>query len=121
MRINNKYLRNHAYRNKHWKRIRAKEHPFETLTPYYLGNGGYWSGDWTFEKQVKRHFEWITEQAWAIENGTHRGMFHATSGFRRILNKQRKARERAALNKIRNGDYDAELPIFKKDADWLYF
>jgi hypothetical protein len=46
---------------------------------------------------------------------------NSPSGFRRLLNKKRKAEERTALAKIRNGDYGVEMPKFKRDADWLYW
>jgi hypothetical protein len=32
------------------------------------------------------------------------------------MNKQRRAQERAALVRIRNGDYELETPKFKRDA-----
>ena len=118
MRIRNRYIRNRSFRSKYWNKIREKEHPYRTGCPmleYYelFGNN--------IEEQVRSHFKWITQQARAIENGAHSGVFHATSSFRRILNQERKARERVALRRIRNGDYDVEVPHFRKDADWYYF
>jgi len=116
MKIKNKYLRNRAFRSKHWNRIRSKSHPFETYSPFLNG----WNC-FSYEQQVKSHFKWIDQQSRAIENGCHAGIFHSTSSFRRILNKQRKAKERMAMQKIRLGEYDVEVPKFKRDADWLYF
>jgi hypothetical protein len=87
------------------------------MMPYhFLG-----SPNWTFEEQVKNHFEWIDQQARAIDNGTRKHWNHASAGFRRQINKERKAQERHAMAKIRNGDYEVEVPKFKRDADWLYF
>ena len=118
MRIKNKYLRNCAFRSKHWKRIRSKNSPYKTTMPYSIGI--VWS--WSFEDQVKSHFEEITQQSRALENGSHRGLFHAPSNFKHALNKSKKAQVRVALQKINNGDYDdVIIPHFKHDADWLYF
>jgi hypothetical protein len=117
MRIQNKYLRNRAFRIKSWKRIRAKSHPHETYMPYmFLGK---WQ--WTAEEQVKSNFERITEQARAIDKGNHRSFWHAPKHYRKILNAERKAREKYAMDRIRQGDYDAEFPKWKRDADWLWF
>ena len=55
------------------------------------------------------------------DNGTHRGMFHAPAHYRRTLNAERKAQEKHAMDRIRQGDYDAEFPKWKRDADWLWF
>jgi len=77
---------------------------------------------WRSEEQVQRHFEWITERARRLENGSHRVSFdNASSGYRRMLNTRRKAKERAAMQKIRNGQEDVEVPIFKNDAAWNYW
>jgi len=123
MRIKNKYLRNRAFRTKYWNRIRAKSHPYETMMPYnwHFGPLYYEHLGQDTEDQIKRHFEWITEQARALENGSHYGMFHATARFRRTIDREKKAKVRVAMQKIRSGDYDIEIPQFKKDADWLYF
>lgn len=116
MKIQNKYLRNRAFRRKVWNRIRAKSHPFETYMPFV---SSYYSN--TCEDQIKRNFKWITEKARAIDKGTHREMFHAPKHYRKILNAKRKAREKYAMDRIRQGDYDAEFPTWKRDADWLWF
>jgi hypothetical protein len=123
MRIDNKYIRNRRFRAKAWSRIRNQSHPFETMMPYSIhsASSDYWIRRWTFDEQVKSHFEWIEQQARAIDKGTHKTWKHASSGFRRQLNKERKAQERHAMAKIRNGDYEVEVPKFKRDADWLYF
>jgi hypothetical protein len=119
MRIQHKYLRNKHYRSKHWKRVRSWSHPFETICPY----SGYGYGDYTTKEQVKNHFEWITKQARAIENGeTHfTRLDSAPKWYRKQINRQRKAQERSAMAKIRNGDYDSEFPKFKPDAAWDYW
>ena len=119
MRIMNKYLRNRAFRIKAWKRIRAKSHPHETFMPY--GFYGRIVPDWSAEDQVKRHFREITEKARAIDKGNHRSFWHAPKHYRKILNAERKAREKQAMDRIRQGDYDAEFPKWKRDADWLWF
>jgi hypothetical protein len=116
-RISNKFVRNKIYRSKHWKRVRAKEHPHETYCHWLFPN----STIWNVEKQIKDNFENIDEQARRIENGSHRSFEHAPSYYRRKLNRKRKAKERNALNKIKNGNYDVEIPVFRKDANWLYF
>jgi len=115
MRIKNKYNRNRHFRLKHWKRIRSQSHPFETMcsNPEYCHI-------WSYEKQVKDHFEWIIQQARALETGQPCFM-NSPSGFRRLLNKKRKAQERNVMAKIRQGDYDAEIPKWKNDAAWLYW
>jgi len=77
--------------------------------------------NWTFEEQVQSHFEWIEQQARVIDKGTHKTWKNAPSTFRRVINKQRKAIERHAIARIRNGDYEYEVPTFKRDANWLYF
>ena len=119
MRTMNKYLRNRAFRSKAWRRIRTKSHPHETYMPF--GLDGKILPDWTAEEQVKRNFREISEKARAVDKGTHRGMFHAPKHYRKFLNAERKAREKYAMDKIRQGDYDAEFPKWKRDADWLYF
>lgn len=112
MRIENKYNRNKHFRNKHWKRVRHLTNPYE-----HTHGAWYYSS----EQQVQHNFEQISQRARFIESGTHKHWHHASSDFRRILNKQRKAQERSAMRKICNGDYDMDVPIFKRDADWLYF
>lgn len=119
MRIKHKYLRNRHFWNKHWKRIRAKEQPFKTLCPYYgWPHGKSFYND--AEEQVKHHFEWITQQARALETGQSCFM-NSPAFFRRLLNKKRKSCEKTVMAKIRQGDYEAELPYFKKDANFLYW
>lgn len=76
---------------------------------------------YTVEEQVKIHFEWIEEQARAIENGTRKHWNHAPKFFRKILNQSRKSLEKKAMSKVRQGEYETEFPTFKRDADWLYF
>ena len=125
MRLKNKYNRNRAYRVKHWKRIRNTEHPFETFCPYdRYGNEGYYIKSRFYsndtQEQINRHFEWINERARYLENGTHK-CINASSWFRRQRNSELRAEERAALNKVRLGDYEAQFPLFKKDANWIYF
>jgi hypothetical protein len=121
MRIQNKYLRNRHFRIKNWKRIRNTEHPFETYCPYQYVFGEYRIYPHNvYDAQVKRHFERIDIKAWALESGA--GVFYnSPAGFRRILNKSRKAAVQNAMAKIRQGDYEVEMPHFKKDVNWLYF
>jgi len=123
MRTENKYIRNRRFRVKHWNRIRNQNHPYETLCPYRIDVAprDYWVRLWDTLEQIKSHFESIERQARAIENGTHKHWNHAPKHFRKTLWKQRKAQERRVLAKIRQGDYDAVMPTFKKDADWLWF
>ena len=111
MRIENKYIRNRRFRVNAWKRARATRNPYE-----HTEDSWYWS----HEDRIKSHFETIEKDARCFDKG-HHNRFHASSSFRRELNKQRKAAERCAINKIRLGDYDTEVPKFKPDADWLYF
>ena len=118
MRIKNKYLRNrHAYILT-WKRVRAKKHPYQTFMPWstlYMTRGNA-------EEQVKENFEWITEQARYIVHGSHRCPYDkAPARYRRNLNHTRKAKERDIMAKIRQGDYDLELPKFKNDAAYDYW
>lgn len=123
MRIKNKYIRNRIFRAKHWKKIRNRNHPYETFCPYRIDRASchYWEGQYDTEDQVKRHFEWIAIQSRGVESGHHYGLFHAPKHFRKTLWKQRKAQEKVLLARIRQGNYDAEIPNFKKDADWLWF
>ena len=116
MRLKNKYLRNRAYRIKHWKRIRNTEHPYETYCPY-----DHPSYRTDIMEQINRHFQWIDERARALENGSHKRLFHSPAWFRNSLNGVLRSRQKHALEKVRHGDYDAEFPIFKRDADWLWF
>ena len=118
MRIKNKYLRNRSFRIKHWNYIRSKSQPYKTIMPWFGYNT---ESSYSADEQIKNHFEWITQQSRAIENGCHTGMFHSTSSFRRLINKERKAKERAVMQKIRNGNIDVEFPKFRRDADWYYF
>ncbi len=117
MKIKHKYLRNRHFHIKNWKRIRNQEHPFQTCMPYGLGQ---YLEDWDVDSQIKRNFESIDRNVRALESG-YRGWFNAPSNYRRMLNKCRKSAEREAMAKIRQGDYEVEVPIFKKDANWLYF
>ena len=125
MRIKNRYIRNRSFRVKYWKRIRNTEHPYRTYCPYssLTENTGYWDNGRFFsyeaEAQIRRNFEWIDKRARNMESGTHK-FNHAASWFRRQLNTDLRAAERAALNKVRHGDYDAMFPLFKKDANWLW-
>lgn len=119
MRIKNKYIRNRHFRSKNWKRVRNTEHPYETSMPwaYYNSHRKY-----TTEEQVKWHFDSINMRARALEKGS-RGMWlsNVPSGYRRGLNKIKKAKERSVLVKINQGDYEAEFPRFYNDAHWLYW
>ena len=118
MRIKNKYLRNRHVWNNIWKRVRNRNHPFETFHPYwFLGKIRN-----TAEEQIKENLEWITKQAREIDNGHSRVFFrNASAEYRRMLNRRTKAQERAALARIRNGDYETEIPQFKRDAAWTYW
>lgn len=117
MRIKNKYLRNRAFRIKYWKRIRNKSHPFETHCP-----SSFWHYcKWGAEEQIKKNFEWITIEARKLESGDTANCYHAPKWFRKQINNQRKAKIRNVMFKVRNGDYELEIPKFKNDADWLYF
>ena len=122
MRIKNKYIRNRHFREKSWKRVRNTEHPYQTCMPFLMG-GSYKPGYWSFENQVKWHFNWIDKRARALEKGSRRGMWlsNVPSGYRRGLNRIRKAKERDVMAKIRQGDYEAEFPRFYHDAHWLYW
>ena len=106
------------YKIKNWKRIRNTEHPIETSMPWF-----YWNSvaNYTEEEQIQNHFDWIDERARYLESGNHRGHFNAPSWFRNLLNRKIRAGERAALDKVSKGDYDATFPILKKDANWLWF
>lgn len=115
MRINHKYIRNRRFRSKAWKRIRSTEQPYKTHCPYL---NGYTT--WTFDEQVKNHFDWIAERARGMDTG-HRLFFHSPKHFRQTLWKRRKAQERLAMNKINHGDYEADIPTFRRDADWEWF
>lgn len=123
MRIKNKYLRNKAFRVKHWNRIRNQSHPFETLCPYIIDVAPniYWVRGWDEVEQIKSHFEWIDKQSRAIENGTHKRWHHAPKHFRKTIWEHRKAYERNVMAKVLQGDYDAVFPNWKKDADWNWF
>ena len=103
MKIKHKYLRNRAYRVKHWNHIRRKSHPYETFCPYRIdvAPSAYWVRQWNTEDQVKRHFEWIAELARALENGHKNGLFHAPKDYRKTFNDRIKAKERNAMAKIR--------------------
>jgi len=67
--------------------IRAKEQPFKTYCPYFWDR---WFKD-DAKEQVVRHFEWITQQARALDTGQPCFM-NSPAGFRRLLNRKRKAR-----------------------------
>lgn len=118
MRIKNKYLRNRHVWNKIWKRVRNRYHPYETYFLYWFHGSLYDSA----EEQVKYHFKKIDREAREIYNG-HRNVFfrNASASYRRHLNGIRKAKERAAIARIRNGDYEIEMPKFKNDAAWAYW
>lgn len=112
MRIKNKYVRNRSFKNKAWNRIRRQENPYEHT------HGAWW---YTTEEQIAHNLEQITKRARAIDSGSHKHWNHASASFRRQINKERKAQERNVMAVVRNGNYDAEFPTFKRDADWLYF
>lgn len=121
MRIENKYLRNRRFRSKAWKRIRNLSHPYETFCPYdgYYSSQHFYAGDTA--SQVARNFEWIGRQARSIDKGEKRNWYNPPASFRRELNKKRRAAERHAMSRINMGDYEYEVPHFKRDAAWLYF
>lgn len=120
MRIQNKYLRNRHFREKNWERIRNTQHPFETSCPYNYLFGEYNSiPRYSYEAQVKRHFEWITTQARGLESGAD-VFLNAPAWYRRMLNVKRKAKERSVMFKINQGYYEMEVPHFKKDSTWNY-
>lgn len=125
MRIKNKYNRNHAYRVKHWKRIRNTEHPYRTFCPYnYFGMdvGSWYNGkfhSYDANSQIIRNFEEIDQRARILESGTHK-KFNPSSWVRRQCNNELRASQRAALSKVRHGDYDAMFPVYKRCANWLW-
>jgi hypothetical protein len=121
MRIKNKYHRNRHFQKKQWKRIRNQSRPFETVMPIDNWNPDYLSWHWSTDDQIQSHFEWIEQQARAIENGTHKHWHSAPKHFRKTLNGHRKARVNHVLNKVRRGDYESEFPTFKNDANWQWF
>ena len=45
---------------------------------------------------------------------------NADSGFRKVFNEERKARNRHTLNRILQGD-EMEFPVERKDVNWWYF
>lgn len=122
MRIQNKYIRNRHFRQKHWNRERVKHHPYETYMPYMV-----WSyptkgeNKNSTEAQIKWHFDLIAQRARDLENGTHRQYNHAPKHYRKIHNDKRKAAERKAMARVRQGIEDIEFPVWKKYADWYYF
>lgn len=118
MKIKHKYIRNRHYWRKNWQRIRVTQHPFETFDPW---DSQYYA--YSTEDQVKRNFEGITRDARRLENGSHSIAFakNASSEYRRMLNKKRKALERNIMSRIRNGEYELEMPKFKNDAAWNYW
>ena len=119
MRIKNKYLRNRHVYAMAWNWVRSKEQPYKTLCPFLFSQLD-WQKD--YEDQIKYHFEWIEEQARYIVNGSHRISFDSASPIhRRLINAKRKAVERNIMAKIRQGDYDLELPKFKYDAAYDYW
>jgi len=118
MRIKHKYLRNKHVRSKYWNRVRSREHPFETYMPSW-----YWGKlQWDSDLQVKDHFKSIVKEARGLDKG-HRWVCYrnASSSYRRMINKHRKAITRNAIARIRNGEFDHEMPIFKNDAAWMYW
>lgn len=118
MKIKNKYIRNRIYKTKHFKRMRSIKNPYRTRMPMII----YGSVERTYNEQVESNLQEIQEDARGLENGCKSGRYHASSEFKKMLNQQLKARERAALQKLKNGDdEDVVFPIFKKNADWLYF
>ena len=120
MRIKHKYLRNrHVYRTT-WKRVRSKEHPYRTFCPC---KSHYWICSWRYhEEQVRDHFKWIDEQTRYIVHGSHRCSFESSpSHWRRKINRRRKAKERNIMAKIRQGDYELDVPKFKRGAAWDYW
>lgn len=119
MRIKNRYQRNRIARQKYWNSIRSKEHPYETYMPY--GYYGYITPGCSEEEQVKSNFEWIDKKARMMDSGNHPGFFHAPKDYRHAIDRRKKAQVRNAMHKINLGDYDAIVPNFKRDADWLYF
>jgi hypothetical protein len=118
MRIKNRYQRNRAFHSKHWNRIRSAVHPYETSMPYCQP----WYS-WTTEEQIESHFEEIALKVRALESGTHKQwiVWNASADFRRQINKQRKARDRHKMEKIRNGNYELEFDKYHEDASWYYF
>ena len=112
MRIQNKYLRNRHFRIKHWKRIRRLDNPYQ-----FTNSGWYW----TTEDQIKSNFESIAKRAWALEAGSTKYSMEAPAGFRRQLNQENRAKIRHAMARINMGDWEYEVPVFKKDASWLYW
>ena len=118
MRIKHKYLRNKHICNKYWNRVRSREHPFETFMPSWYGGKCHWDADY----QIKNQFENIVKEVRGMDKGHRRPYFrNSSSSFRRILNKHRKAKTRNAIARIRNGDFDHEMPTFKRDAAWMYW
>jgi hypothetical protein len=115
MRIKNRYNRDKHFRNKHWKRVRNQEHPFQThlfLSSYYAR---------THEEQVLRNFKYIHDRAMAMESG-RRGYPTVAADFRRMLNRQLRTQQKQSLHKVNAGDYeDVIFPLSKKTAAWLFW
>lgn len=72
------------------------------------------------DEQVRKHFEWIDAEVWGLESGANTFM-NAPAHFRRLKNRQRRAREQAMMAKINQGDYEAEVPVFKRNVNAEYF
>jgi hypothetical protein len=118
MRIKNRYIRNRSFRVKYWKRIRNTEHPYRTFCPYssLTENTGHWYNGRFFsyeaEAQIERNFEWIDKRARYMDSGSHKTI-NVHTWTRRQANRELRAEQRAALSKVRHGDYDAIFPPCK--------
>jgi hypothetical protein len=100
--------------------VRAREHPYQTFMPWRWNTPYMTRGN--AEEQVKENFECIDEQTRYIVHGSHRCPYDkAPARYRRNLNHTRKAKERNIMAKIRQGDYDLDVPKFKNDAAYDYW
>lgn len=117
MRIKNKYLRNRLAKQKAWnkaKRLLGGEFTYKAFMPYYwFGRAAYLDVCLQFE----RHREDITRHA-RILLGGGKMWFKSPKWFRKPYIRKERRKTHQVLVKMMQGDLDAEVPVFKHDADW---
>jgi hypothetical protein len=79
-----------------------------------------WLGS-SVEKQVEKNFNLIILAARGLESGNSVYCQTVPAWFRRMINKKNKAKERHVLVRINRGEYELEVPHFKRDAAYDYW
>ena len=113
MKIKHKYIRNRLFRQKNWNRIKKMSNPYETILSWWMVD--------SVEAQVNRHFKWIDIVSRVLDKGTHKKVFINNNRYtnRSMFVKNKNQKNKIAMQKINNGQYELEIVNHKHYIDWF--